>query len=151
MELPIPRKVRWRIRLSLIVLGGGLIVMENSIIVLYPMECNSIWRVTCGARSFESAFLFWDSNFRETSNNRESHSRNIILVDWCCMCKCSDETADHWLIHCISGEWVIIFLSSLFLEFNKWCLRRSLMCSLGGKVGLEGIEVFAFGMLSHFA
>jgi hypothetical protein len=50
------------------------------------------------------ASFFWDSNFKETSNNRESYSRNIILVDWCCMRKCSDETADHVLIHCIIGE-----------------------------------------------
>ena len=26
--------------------------------------------------------------------------KNLPLVNWCCLCRCDEETVDHFLIHC---------------------------------------------------
>jgi hypothetical protein len=41
--------------------------------------------------------------------------RKFILVDWCCMCKCSGETTDCLLLHCAVAK---VFWTFLFLLFG---------------------------------
>jgi hypothetical protein len=38
-------------------------------------------------------------------------NRHICIVDWCCMCKSSGESTDHFLLHCdvAQGLWSMMF------------------------------------------
>jgi hypothetical protein len=47
--------------------------------------------------------------------------RNVIVVDWCYMCKNSEESIDHLLLH---SEVERDFWSSLFNLFGVWVMPR---------------------------
>ena len=40
--------------------------------------------------------------------------QKFILVDWCCMCKCSGETTECLLLHCAVAKDLWSFLFMLF-------------------------------------
>jgi hypothetical protein len=67
--------------------------------------------------------------------------RNVIMVDWCCMCKRSGESIDHLLLHCeVARElWTLIFL----LFEVEWIMPKRVIELLACWRGLLG----SFGRL----
>lgn len=56
------------------------------------------------------AFFGWTTTIGKILALDNLRKRNVIVVDWCCMCKRSRESIDH-LLHCeVTRElWVSIF------------------------------------------
>ena len=46
------------------------------------------------------AFFVWTIAWGKILTCDYLMNRGITLVDWCSMCRCSDETVDHLLLHC---------------------------------------------------
>ena len=42
-----------------------------------------------------------------TGNNLRR--RGFTIVDWCCLCQCSGEDVNHFLIHCEGASWLLSF------------------------------------------
>jgi hypothetical protein len=58
-----------------------------------------------------------DGSIRKNTDLDSLRKRNIIVVDWCCMCKKSEESIDHLLFHC-EGE----RFKELVFQFVWYCL-----------------------------
>ena len=49
--------------------------------------------------------------------------RQLPLVNWCCMCRCDEETMDHLLFHC---KFVYALWSEVFLIFGiQWVMTKT--------------------------
>ena len=67
-----------------------------SIPTRYHFPWKSIWRVKTPLRV---SFFVWTALGKIlTLDNLKK--RNVVLVDWCCMCKKSGDSIDHILFHC---------------------------------------------------
>jgi hypothetical protein len=62
---------------------------------LFPW--NSIWRVKGHLRV---AFFVWSTALGKILTLDNLKKRNVIVVDWCYMCKKSRGSIDHLLLHC---------------------------------------------------
>lgn len=71
-------------------------------------------------------FSVWDSRLNSYGEDffmgYNLIKRGIIVVEWCCMCKCSGEAVDHLLFHSriACKSWTFF---PLYLAFVRWCLR----------------------------
>jgi hypothetical protein len=58
------------------------------------------------------AFFSWTAALGRflTIDNLRKH--NLIIIDWCCMCKQSGESVDHLLLHCSLARelWSMVFV-----------------------------------------
>jgi hypothetical protein len=63
--------------------------------VLFPWKC--IWKPKVPPRV---AFFIWTVALGRILTADNLRRRNIILVDWCCLCKEDGETIDHLFLHC---------------------------------------------------
>jgi hypothetical protein len=72
-----------------------------------PFSWKSIWS---GKALLRVAFFVWTAlgKILTLDNLRK---RNIIVVDWCCMCKRSGESIDYLFLHCeVARElWIALF------------------------------------------
>jgi hypothetical protein len=48
--------------------------------------------------------------------------KNVVVVEWCCMCKKSGESIDHFLIHCEVARELWSFI--LHLCGVEWVIPR---------------------------
>lgn len=66
------------------------------------MELIMAWglREVFGEGFFESAFFAWSAALGKILTLYNLRKRNLIVVDWCYMCKQSRETIDYLLFHC---------------------------------------------------
>jgi hypothetical protein len=63
---------------------------------------KSIWQVKAPSRV---AFFVRIAAFGEILTHDNLRKRNVVMVEWCCMCKKSGQSIDHLLLHCdIVGE-----------------------------------------------
>jgi hypothetical protein len=46
------------------------------------------------------AFFTWLAAFGKILTTDSLHRQVILIIDWCCMCKCKSESVDHLLLHC---------------------------------------------------
>jgi hypothetical protein len=46
------------------------------------------------------AFFVWFAALGKILTLDNLRTRNVVVVEWCCMCKKSGESIDHLLIHC---------------------------------------------------
>jgi hypothetical protein len=74
--------------------------------VVFPWK--SIWRTKVPLRV---AFFGWIAALGKILTHDNLPKRNIVVVEWCCMCKKNGETVDHLLLHCetASALWHTIF------------------------------------------
>jgi hypothetical protein len=49
--------------------------------------------------SFKSGIFCVDSSTRKDFDFDNLRKRNVIVVDWCCVCKSSERSIDHFLFH----------------------------------------------------
>ena len=46
------------------------------------------------------AFFMWTAVLGKILTMDNLRKKNIIVTEWCCICKKSDESIDHLLLHC---------------------------------------------------
>ena len=63
-----------------------------------PMSfsCKAIWRAKAPMRF---SFFVWTVACGKILTCKNLIKRGYSIVSWCCMCQCSGETMDHFLIH----------------------------------------------------
>jgi hypothetical protein len=70
------------------------------------MVLVSLEGVFCVRRLQKRCFLCVDCNMGQNVDRTIGHDvirRGAVLVNWCCMRKCSDTIVDNFLIHCEVG------------------------------------------------
>jgi hypothetical protein len=67
-----------------------------------------IWKAKVPPRI---AFFSWTAALGKLLTIDNLRKRNLIIVDWCCLCKQSGESVDHLLLHCsmASELWSMVF------------------------------------------
>jgi hypothetical protein len=58
---------------------------------------KSIWRTKVPTRV---AFFGWTATFSKILTHDNLRKQNIMVVEWCYMCKKNGESVDHLLLHC---------------------------------------------------
>ena len=58
---------------------------------------KSIWKSKAPTRV---AFFVWMAVLGKILTLDNLRKKNIIVMEWCCMCKYSGESIDHLLLHC---------------------------------------------------
>jgi len=58
---------------------------------------KSIWCVKVLARV---AFFVWTTDLGKILTHDNLQKRNVVVIEWCCMCKKSGESIEHLLLHC---------------------------------------------------
>jgi hypothetical protein len=69
---------------------------------------KGIWKVKAPPRV---AFFVWTAILGKILTLDNLRKRNIIVMEWCCLCKTSGESIDHLFIHCeVASElWTVFF------------------------------------------
>jgi hypothetical protein len=67
-----------------------LISKDGSSFPSFPWK--NIWRV--------KAFFVWSAALGKILTHDNLHKSNVIVIEWCCLCKKSGESIDHLLLHC---------------------------------------------------
>jgi hypothetical protein len=86
----------------------------------FPWKC--IWRVKASMRV---SFFVWIAAFGKFLTHDNLCRRNVLMVEWCCMCKKSGEFVDHLLLHCdIARDLWSYFLTFFWVErvMPRWML-----------------------------
>ena len=73
-----------------------------------------------GQSFVKSIFLYLDCCIREDLMTENLRKPRIVVVDLCCMCKTSRETAYHLLIYCNIAKVLWFFMLCLFS--NMWTI-----------------------------
>jgi hypothetical protein len=99
-------------------------IMPNS--VQYSFPCKSIWKVKAPPRV---AFFVWTAALGKILTMDILCKRNIMVAEWCCMCKHGGESIDHLFLHCeVATE---IWSGILQLFGIAWVMPRSVTECLG--------------------
>jgi hypothetical protein len=72
---------------------------------------KSIWRSKVPTRV---AFFGWNATLEKILTHDNLRKRNIVVVEWCCMCKKNGESVDHLLIHCEMATYLWHYVFALF-------------------------------------
>ena len=56
-------------------------------------------------------FFVWTAALEKILTMDNLRKRNVVVVEWCCLCKKSGESIDHLLLHCevACDLWVSIY------------------------------------------
>jgi hypothetical protein len=60
------------------------------------------------------AFFVWLVALGKILTHDNLRKRNVVVIDWCCMCKKSGETIDHLLLHCEVARDLWSYIFTLF-------------------------------------
>jgi hypothetical protein len=71
-------------------------VLSNPIQSSFPWKSN--WKVKVSLRA---AFFVWTATLGKILTLDNLRERNIIVMEWCFMCKISAESIDHLFLHCM--------------------------------------------------
>jgi hypothetical protein len=80
--------------------------LSGSNAVVFPWR--SVWSTKAPKKV---AFFIWITAWGKILTYNNLMKRGITLVNRCCMCKCSGETVEHFLIHYViaKGLWLLAF------------------------------------------
>jgi hypothetical protein len=67
-----------------------------SICIHYSFPWKSIWKVNFPPRV---TFFVWTTTLEKILTLDNLHKRNIIVIEWCYMCKTCIESIDHLFLH----------------------------------------------------
>jgi hypothetical protein len=60
------------------------------------------------------AFFGWSAALKKILTHDNLRKRNIVVVEWYCMCKKNKESVDHLLIHCEVATYLWHYVFTLF-------------------------------------
>jgi hypothetical protein len=71
------------------------------------------------------AFFVWSAAFGKILTHDNLRKRNVIVIEWSCLCKKSGESIDHLLLHCeiVRDLWSYI----LILFGVEWVMPRTVL------------------------
>ena len=88
----------------------------------FPWKC--IWSTNVPKRV---SFFLWTVARGSTLTVDNLVLRHLPLVNWCCMCRCNEETMDHLLLHC---KFAYALWSEVFFIFGIQCVMPKTVTSL---------------------
>jgi len=94
---------------------------------------KNIWRVKAPSRV---AFFVWSAALGKILTHDNLRKRNVIVMEWCCLCKKSGESIDHLLLHCEVARTLWSYVLILFGV--EWIMPRTvleLLNSWGAAIG----------------
>jgi hypothetical protein len=77
---------------------------------------KSIWRVKAPARV---AFFVWTAALGKILTHDNLRKRNVVVIEWCCMCKKSGGSIEHLLLY-----WEValdLWSYILYLRYSRLC------------------------------
>jgi hypothetical protein len=83
---------------------------------------KSIWCVKAPARV---VFFVWTTALGKISTHDNLRKRNVVVIEWCCMCKKSGESIEHLLLHCKVAH--NLWSNILTLFGVEWVMPRMVM------------------------
>jgi hypothetical protein len=98
-----------------------------------PFPWKNIWRVKAPTRV---AFFVWSAALGKILTHDNLRKRNVIVMEWCCLCKKSGESIDHLLLHCEVARALWSYVLNLFGV--EWVMPHSvleLLISWGAAIG----------------
>jgi hypothetical protein len=83
---------------------------------------KNIWRVKAPTRV---AFFVWSAALGKILTHDNLRKRNVMVIEWCCLCKKSGEFIDHLLLHCevVRDLWSYV----LILFGVEWVMPRTVL------------------------
>jgi exonuclease III len=95
-------------------------ILSNSHAEVFPWK--SIWRCKVPKRV---AFFGWNAALGKILTHDNLRKRNIVVVEWCCLCKKNGESVDHLLLHC---EVATYLWHSVFTLFGmEWVMPEKVI------------------------
>ena len=93
--------------------------LRDSLSIVFPWK--GIWRVKVPRRV---SFFVWCVAWNKNLTGDNLRLRELVLVDWCIMCRHCGETVDHLLLHC---EMAHRLWSFALITFGlSWIIPRSI-------------------------
>jgi len=68
---------------------------DGPFVPYFPLK--NIWRVKAPTMV---VFFVWSAALEKILMHDNLRKRNVIVIEWCCLCKKSGESIDHSLLHC---------------------------------------------------
>jgi hypothetical protein len=109
----------------------GVLIRKND--PSFPWK--SIWRVKAPTRV---AFFVWSAALGKILMHDNLRKMNVVVIEWCCMCKKNWESIDHLLLHCEVARDLWSYILILFGV--EWVMPRTvlkLLTSWGASVGYD--------------
>jgi len=94
---------------------------------------RSIWKVNVPSRV---AFFVWTATLGKSLTLDNLRKRNIIVMDWCSICKSVGESIDHLFLHCMMATELWRALLQWFGV--EWVMPKSVKDMLGSWRGQKG-------------
>jgi len=103
---------------------------QNHIIMLLTLKCSSgnffpwknIWMAKVPLRV---VFFMWTAALRRILIVDNLCKRHILIIDWCCLYKCSGESIDHLLLQCSIATNIWSFAFTWFRL--AWVMLKSVL------------------------
>ena len=89
-----------------------------------------VWKAKAPSRV---AFFVWTAALGKILTIDNLRKRQLIIMDWCCMCKSSGETGNHLLLHCLIAWELWTMVLSIFSTtwVMPWGVEDLLSCWTG--------------------
>jgi hypothetical protein len=107
---------------------------------------KNIW---CAKAPTRVAFFVWSAALGKILTHDNLRKRNIVVIEWCCMCKKKGEAIDHLLLHCDTARELWSFMFSLFGV--EWVMPQTvldLLTTWGASFG-HGLAKKAWRLVPH--
>jgi hypothetical protein len=83
---------------------------------------KNIWHVKALTRV---AFFVWSAALGKILTHDNLRKRNVVVIEWCCMCKKNGESMDRLLLHCEVAHDLWSYIFSLF--GIEWVMPRTVL------------------------
>ena len=69
--------------------------LQSPLPIIFPWK--GIWKVKAPTHV---SFFVWSTAWEKILTGDILRCRGFVFIDWCIMCRCNGETANHLLLHC---------------------------------------------------
>jgi hypothetical protein len=83
---------------------------------------ESIWRVKAPTMV---AFFVWSAALSKILTHENLRKRNVVVIEWCCMCKKNGESMNHLLLYCAVACELWSYIFTLF--GIEWVIPRTVL------------------------